>query len=256
MSTTTYPGWQNLQTIQSKEILTELIEAKEEKKALLLISDTGVGKTNTVKMFFAKKPKHTYVLTVGDTYTLSHLLQEVMMLLGLKPFVGKNAKNIALREISKKLNEIGEEGGNPIIIIDEAENTRITILKAIKQLYDAVIENCGIVLIGTSQIIDALNKKSAGQSIPQLRRRFKAGTRYITPFNKIRDMKAFFDLYIPKEPDLQDLLIELCDNYGELHDYLDPVLRYCAKKNEPVSEKIFRLYHKLPKQLMKIKRAS
>lgn len=60
-------------------------------------------------------------------------------------------------------------------------------------------------------------------------------------------MKPFFDLHIPKELDLQDLLIELCDNYGELHDYLHRFLQHCDKKNLPVTEQNFRLYHKIPK---------
>jgi hypothetical protein len=33
-----YTGWANLQTIQSKEILSELIDAKEHQRAKLLIS--------------------------------------------------------------------------------------------------------------------------------------------------------------------------------------------------------------------------
>ena len=97
------------------------------------------------------------------------------------------------------------------------------------------------------QLIAAMNKRSESQSIPQLRRRFKAGTRFITSFNKGRDLKPFFDLHIPGLHDLQDLLISICDNYGELHDYLDPFLKHCAKKNLAPSEEIFRLYHKIPK---------
>ncbi|MGQ0739092.1 MAG: AAA family ATPase [Bacteroidota bacterium] len=248
MSTAKYNGWQNLPTIQSKEILTELLEAKEDKKALMLIADTGVGKSNSIKMFQQKKPKHTYVITLGDTYGLIAVLNELQLLLGLPVFSGKNSKHSSLRQISKELNRLAEDGADPIIILDEAENAKIQTLKAIKQLYDAVADNCSIVMIGTHQLTDALNRKSFGQSIPQLRRRFKAGTRLITAFNKAKDMKPFFDLYIPKEPDLQDLLIELCDNYGELHDYLHRFLHHCDKRNVAPTEQNFRLYHKIPKR--------
>lgn len=249
MSTTKYTGWQIIPTIQSKEILTELLEAKEYQRAVMIINDTGLSKTETVKLFQQKKPKHTFVFTLGDSYNLNSLLNEVCVTLGLPPYSTgtKNLKYLALRKITETLNEMGKEG-SPVIIFDEAENAKIPTLKAVKEIYDAVIKNCSIVLIGTEQLIWQLNKKSNGQSVPQLRRRFKAGTRFITPFNKARDMKPFFELYIPKELDLQDLLIEICDNYGELHDYLDPVLRYCDKKNIPVTESIFRLYHKIPKR--------
>lgn len=242
-----YKGWQNFLTIQFKEIINELIEAKNEQKNMMLIANTGYGKSNAIKAFQAKNPKHTYVFTLGDSYSLRTLLTEIMAVFGLTMHQWRDAKNRSLKLISNTLNSIAEEGGNPIFILDEAENARIPVLKAIKELYDALAGKCGIVLIGTDQLQAQLNKKATGQSIPQLRRRFKAGTRYITPFNKAKDMKPFFDAFIPGLHDLQDLLIEVCDNYGELHDYLDPFLRNCEKRNITASEEAFRLYHKIPK---------
>jgi hypothetical protein len=242
-----YTGWQNFPTIQFKEIISELVEAKEEQKALMIIANTGEGKSHAIKAFQAKNPKHTYVFTLGDSYNLMTLLNEILSVFRLTPHRWKNAKNDSLRKISNQLNELHNEGYKPIIILDESENARIPVLKAIKELYDAICGKCGIVLIGTSQLIDQLNKKAKGQSIPQLKRRFKAGTRFITPFHRGRDMKPFFEAFIPNEKDVQDLLLQLCDNYGELHDYLDPVLRHCDKKGITLTEEVFRLYHKIPK---------
>ncbi|MEQ1677885.1 MAG: ATP-binding protein [Chitinophagaceae bacterium] len=249
MSNKKYNGWQNFPTIQFKEIISELADAKEEPKALMLIADTGLGKSNAIKAFTTKKPVNVFVFTLGDSYNLIMLLNEICTALGIPPYsIGtKNFKCLALRRISDKLNELGSEGRSPVIILDESENARIPVLKFSKELYDAVIENCSIVLIGTIQLIGQLNKKSQSQSIPQLRRRFKAGTRFITPFNKVKDMKPFFEAYIPDQPDVQDLLIQLCDNYGELHDYLHPFLVHCSKKNIEPTEAAFRLFHKIPK---------
>ena len=242
-----YIGWQNFPTIQFKEIINELVEAKEEQKNLMIIADTGLGKSNAIKAFQNKNPKHTYVFTLGDSYNLMTLLNEVLSVFGLNTHLWKNAKHKSLRQISTRLNELADQGAKPILILDEAENARIPVLKAVKELYDAVSGKCAIVLIGTTQLITQLNKKATGQSIPQLRRRFKAGTRFITPFNKAKDMKLFFDAYIPNQPDIQDLLIRLCDNYGELHDYLDTFLRKCNTKNQQPTEELFRLYHKISK---------
>lgn len=245
-----YNGWQNFPTIQFKEIISELIDAKEEPKALMLIADTGYGKSNAIKAFNLKKPKNVFVFTLGDSYNLVSLLNEVCMALGIQAYSisTRNFKYLAIRKISQKLNEMAAAGPLPVMIFDEAENAKIPTFKSIKELYDAIIENCSIVLIGTYQLLDQLNKKSSNQSVPQLRRRFKAGTRYITPFNKAKDMKPFFEMYIPSQPDLQDLLIQICDNYGELHDYLHPFLVHCDKKNIEPTETNFRLYHKIPKR--------
>jgi hypothetical protein len=252
-----YTGWQTIQTFQSKQILSELIDAKENGLAKMIISDTGIGKTYSINLFKKTKQDHTYVITVGDSFSLLVLLQEIMIALGMKIYIGRNSKHRCLRDIIIRLKEICEAGGKPIIILDEAENSKLPMLKSYKQLYDHVNEICSLVLIGTDQLFTAINRRNTMTSVPQLRRRFKAGTRLISPINKSRDFRPFFDMYIKDAPDVQDLLLALADNYGELHDYLDPVLRYCAKKNEPISENIFRLVHKLPKQLAapNIKRA-
>lgn len=257
-----YTGWQPVKTIQSKEILAELIEARENQVAKLIISDTGLGKTNTIKLFKATKPDHTYVITVGDSFKINDVLDEILIQMGLykesKQWELAARIRHKLSEIASALKEINKKGERPIIIIDEAENFKPNSLRMMKELYDYIIESCSIVLIGTEQILDTIfNRRRRNRTgVPQLWRRFKAGTRHITPLDKARDFAPFFKLYIPDESDLQDLLIEQCENFGELHDYLDPLLRYCANNSKPLTEELFRFYHKIPKgkQSLKLKK--
>lgn len=245
-----YKGWKDVETIQLKEILHYLQDAKKHRKALLLVNNTGMGKSHVSKLFYKTIPDHTYVITVGYSYKLIDVLNELCKLLGVQLLEAKaHVQNvrIKLEAIAAKLHDIRRKGGKPVIILDEAENLLPAVLKMIKELYDAIIRDCSIVLIGTEQILDSiLNRKNKNrQSVPQLWRRFKAGTKYIIPLNKARDFKAFFEMHIPQLPDLQDLLLELCDNYGELHDYLHPVLCYCAEKQTAISVKLFCRYHNI-----------
>ncbi|MBL0144889.1 MAG: hypothetical protein IPP48_03175 [Chitinophagaceae bacterium] len=53
MSATKKQFWKDISTLQSKEILTELIEAKENPCAKMLIS-LRTCKTNTIKLFKQK----------------------------------------------------------------------------------------------------------------------------------------------------------------------------------------------------------
>ena len=257
-----YNGWKNLETIQAKEILYELTDAKKRSLAKILVSDTGCGKTNTIKMFKKANPENVYVITVGASYRLIDILDELMELLEIKiKSERRYFQNVRekLKAIATRLRELKSSGKKPIIIFDECENIYVQVLKMLKELYDAVHHYCGIVLIGTDQIMDAIhNKRNKNrQSVPQLWRRFKAGARFISPIDKARDFKPFFQAYIPGVPDVQDILLECCENFGELHDYLEPVLIHCADKDEPLTEKIFRLIHKMPKQSTqpKMKRA-
>lgn len=243
-----YKTWQILPTRQSKEILTELIEAKSEPKAALLINDTGMSKTNTVDLFALKYKINTYKITVGASFKLVDVIDSLCEIMGIEHDFSLLEIRKKIKLIAKHVAEVYDEKNVPVIIIDEAENLRPSVLELIKELYDAVIENCSIVLIGTPQILSVIHntRKRNRKGCPQLWRRFKAGTRYISPINKAKDFKAFFDLYIPEETSLQALLIQLCENYGELNNYLDPALRKAANMGKPLTEELFRLFHKLP----------
>lgn len=243
MNPKNYNGWENLPTIQSKEILSELIESKEECRASLLVSTTGLGKSNTIDIFMKKYSDNTIRITVGDSYRIEQLMKEIGQHLGLPVIRGKNSHHVRMRLLKEYFKE--NRKGNYLIIIDEAENMSMKQLKAIKEIYDGIINHCSITLIGTEQILEMFDKRIGGQSVPQLKRRFKAGTRLITPIKKSRDFKPFFEKYIPNEKNLQDLLLSLCENYGELHDYLHPVLLKCKTRNVQVTEQIFRSHHKI-----------
>lgn len=253
----TYTVWEDVPTLQSKEMISELVDAKEHQRAKLLISDTGLGKTKSIEIFKNKLPNHTYVVVVGDSFKLIHVVDEILRKIGVMRYDVRDTIYEKLNAIREKLDDIKRERkAKPIIILDEAENLKPQVLKMIKELYDAIHDYCAIVLIGTEQILDSiLNRKHKNrQSVPQLWRRFKAGTKYISALNKARDFKPFFDMYIPEAPDLQDLLNEQCENYGELHDYLHPVLVYCTEQKKAITEDLFRLFHKLPKQQVTAKK--
>jgi DNA transposition AAA+ family ATPase len=140
-------------------------------------------------MFHQVKPDHTYVITVGDSFKLIHVLDEILLCLGIHHAAGKgyNAYD-KLALIEEKFEQMtkADRKCKPMIVLDEAENLKPQTLKMIKELYDAIHNHCAIVLIGTEQILDAiLNRRNKNrQSVPQLWRRFKAGTRVITPLRR------------------------------------------------------------------------
>jgi DNA transposition AAA+ family ATPase len=243
--------WKGFLTLQRKEILSALEESKENQKAVMIISPTGLGKTDTVNLFTQTNPEGTFVVTVGSSYKLEDVIEAICHQVGAI-VEQRSFKAVAnrkrLQAIADKLAEISLLGIQPVIIIDEAENLQPAVLKTIKELYDAIIDYCGIVLIGTDQILDSmLNKRQKNRtSVPQLYSRFKVGIRNISALNKGRDFKAFFDTYIPKLPGVQSLIIENADSYRDLYNYLEPVLRQCASKNKELTEEYFRFFHKIP----------
>lgn len=245
MSTKTpYTEWKNLPTCQSDEILTELIEAKQLQAARLLIAPTGLGKTNTIKLFKKQFEADTFIVTVGDSYKLVDVLDSLLEQLGITKWKNETRIRQKLQMVADALLKVK---GKPIIIIDESENLKPNSLRMMKELFDHTFIRCSIVMIATEDIIETIhNRRRRNRTgVPQLWSRLKAGVRYITDIDKARDFVPFFKMYIPKEENLQDLLMELCANYRELHDYMHPVLLHAAKKNEDVTEKMFRILHKV-----------
>jgi DNA transposition AAA+ family ATPase len=243
-----YKGWLNVETLQSKEILAELNDAKNNKAAKLIISDTGLGKTNTIKLFKKVHNAGTFVITVGDSYKLGDVLDALLEQLGITTYRTSITARNKMQLIVDKMKELSTSL-NCVIIIDEAENLKPNILRMMKELYDHVIEYSSLVLIGTEQILETIhNRRRRNRTgVPQLWRRFKAGTRYVSSLKKDRDFAPFFKTYIPTETGLQKLLVQYAENYGELHDYLEPVLRFAAAKGQPVTEDLFRVIHKISK---------
>ncbi|MGN7787386.1 AAA family ATPase [Niabella sp. 22666] len=247
--TFTYAGWRNMPTIQSKEIITELIDAKENCQARLLISETGLGKSHSVQLFNVTRPNHTYIITVGDSWKPVDLVDAMMTALGINQYMKHRERqlNRKIQKVAEKVKQLKASGAEPVFVIDEAENLRPAFLKMIKEIYDAIIKYCSLVLIGTPFIMESLlNTRSKNRmGAPQTYRRFKAGIRYISPINKARDFTPFFNEYLSGCNDVQDLLLENADNYGELHDFLEPLLRRCKKNGEQPSAKLFKMIHKI-----------
>ena len=234
--------WGTVQTRQLLELIPLLIAAKDDAKVNVLISGTGLGKTYIVSQFMQKNPTHTYKITVSSVHKLPDILRELLHRLSIHTH--GNSKASKLAAIIDKLKELHRNGHKPMIIIDEAENLELPVLKMLKGLYDGIIGLSSLVLIGTSQLIDNLDKlrhkNKAG--MPQFYRRIKAGIRQI---NTKVDFAPFYTKHAIEKP-LQKLLNGMCDNYGELADYLQPALKEAARIKQPLTENFFRLMYNLP----------
>jgi len=247
--------WQTFTTPQFVQIITTLEGCKASGKTAMIISDTGTCKTYSVDKFCAKHPENTYRITISDVYKLKDLIDEIADLVGVSREYGRYAisNKRTLDRIVARLKAVQKAGGNPIVIIDEGENMTVSLLKTIKALYDLLKDHCAIVLIGTPRLVNRmLNRSDTGgigknrNALPELYRRFKAYHKTITPVNKERDFKPFFDKYVA-DKGLRKLLCTLCENYGELNDYLEPALREADEKGTALTEDTFRIMYNLPK---------
>lgn len=229
--------WPVVPTPQFRQIIAAMQDAKYSSQSRMIIGETGSGKTFTIQKFVRQNPQYTYVVTANALHTIKDLINELCSVLRVEE---KRSKAANLKAIAEKLTNIRKNGGRPVIIFDEAENLKQAALAMLKSLYDAVGRNAGIVLIGTDQLVEKLDRlrRRNKEGMPQFHRRFKAGIRILPEVD--RTYRVFLDERI-EDKGLRKLLATMCDNYGELNDYLEPALREADRQGKVLTEDLFRI---------------
>ncbi len=234
--------WKTVPTSQMKGILANLEESKEFGYTRVIIGETGCGKTYFTDKFVAVNPKENFKITVGSMDNIADLLDKILDALRIPHGKSKSKK---IRDIVKNLKERQLQGQKPALIFDEAEYMKQTTLCNIKELHDHLNKYVSINLIGTNQLLDKLEilKKKNKAGMPQFYRRIKFGIRVLSPIDTT--FKGFLN-------DIEDkglirFLQQNCDNYGELHDAMMPIIRESRRTGEPMTEDFARKVLQLPK---------
>lgn len=238
--------WRTVETPQFIEIISTLEDARKRGTAKMIIGETGCGKTFSTNKFIEANPVNTFRITVSNQHKIQDVTEELGRTMDVVLGV-QSRKAYRMRAITNRLRELKAQGGQPMVIIDEAENMTHGMVGLCKGIYDAINEQAAFVLIGTGELITKLDKMErynySYPGIPQFRRRFKAGTVYLTPIDRQKHYNAFFEDI--QDPELCTLLRGLCNNYGELHDFLEPALRDAAEDGVPLTDKYFRIKYKI-----------
>jgi DNA transposition AAA+ family ATPase len=231
--------WEHVHTPQYKAIIAHLEESRTLSRNRILIGDTGCGKTYAIKRYVMTNPQDTYLITISTLHTLHTLIEDIMNSIGLEPC---GIPVTRLRNIAHRLSMFQLEGRKPLIIIDECENMKNSAFGVIKSLYDQLEGVCPIVLIGTSQIESKIENmlKLNKVGLPQFYRRFKAGMRYLPPVDKT--FRIFLDTKV-EDNRLKAYLRRICNNYGELHDYLELALKEADRLGQDLTYGFFMDLH-------------
>ncbi len=215
--------WPIVPTDQYTQAISAMEDAKIYGMTKTVIGESGCGKTISVERFKAVYPKNTYVVTVSKLHKVRDVIVDLCGRLGIEAPRGNVA---ALRMISATIEKLFNAGERPVVIFDEAENLSLSTLGLMKAVYDALCRNrhCGMVFIGTRELLDKLDKMKARkkEGVAQFYRRIKAGVVILDAINP-----ESFNLFFAQVEDegLKKYLKGMCENYGVLHDYLEPALR-------------------------------
>ncbi|MBP1631185.1 MAG: hypothetical protein H6Q15_2078, partial [Bacteroidetes bacterium] len=200
-------------------------------RTITIVGETGCGKSLACDIFEKKYPTECFKVIISNLDTINDIIDKLMSKLNIK--LETRSKSKKLQEITWVLISMRMRGGKPLIIFDEAEFMSHVTLCAIKSLYDHLNKIVGCVMIGTEQILrnyDRL-KKTNKTGIPQLYRRIKFGIVNLPPIDK-RYNEFLSEI---KDKELVKWLRNNCENFGELHDVLEPAKREADRLKEPLS---------------------
>lgn len=228
--------WKTEATMQTREILGILGDARDNLEPAVIIGETGSGKSYTCELFRRKYPADTFIVRAGSSDTLKDLMSKVLA--ALNPPYKVVTRSAMVRQAAMLLERISLNEQKPMLIIDEAEYLNTFALCAWKELYDALDGVASLVLVGTDQLLTNLDRMRAKDrgGIPQLYRRIRWRIRRITPLD--RSFKIFIKDYpMP----VQKWLTANCDNYGEVNNVMTTVLREADRTGEELTVDFIKL---------------
>lgn len=233
--------WETKATDQFLRILATLEDARKFGSTNVIIGETGCGKSYACDLFQKKYRQDVFIIKLGQSDKIGDVLDKTIE--ALKMPVRSNVKLEGSKQTASKSNKIRRiiqylqklklEGFNPTVIWDESEYMNIATLCAIKEFYDALRKVAALILIGTEQLLDNLErmKRSNKQGMPQFYSRIKFGIRELKPI----DRKFVMFLDNVEDKSVKDFVKTNCENYREVHDLLVPAMREADVMNIPLN---------------------
>lgn len=236
--------WSLVMTREFKLAVGELENAQRNTLCRTIIMPPGFGKSHSLEKFDIRFPHHNYTVVIHAAMTLRDVIEELTEMMKL-PMTGNVSRKI--REVIIKVRDLKKAGHKVTIKFDECENMNPQTFRAIKGLWDGLYKDkhCSLVLVGTPQLLQMLEsaRKRDVSGAPQLYRRLKAGIRII-PVDLQAGLTLFFNQLGITDVALQKRLRALCENYGELHDFLEPAIRMADERGEELTDAFFaRMYN-------------
>lgn len=232
--------WRHFATDNFLLIANALDEARKFKKRNAIDGYSGLGKTYTARKCKNSFPKNTVLLTCKKSRTTKefavHFATKVNELLTKnKRFPIRGSKNSLIEQSCEALiNDVD----NALLIIDELENARDTLLPIIKEIADDLEHQVGITLLGIgSQKMFRTQAERAKDGAIQVNRRWESGWTELES-NISEDIeKICFEMGI-KNPAAQTWIKKRATNFGSLENMITLALDEAEALGTTVSKSL------------------
>jgi hypothetical protein len=213
--------------------------AQANRKIVLLDSDlSGVGKTYSLEYYAMQNPDKTLYIKCKHSMGKKDLLSEILRKLGIREDIkGDSAKIDAIRE--KVTTSPGW-----LIIIDEAEDLKLTLFKLLKEIIDFIYNRCALIVSGMGLVYkinrNALPRitndvvKQPKEGWPQLRRRLFPTQVKVGGIAK-KEMVNILETVEITDKNAQTWFIKHVYDFQMFVQYVSDALKVSQRENLPIT---------------------
>lgn len=221
--------WDHFNTFNFKQSIITFEAAREKKIRLGLDGDTGLGKTYAATLYKRKHSTSVFLVKCSSIENSKEFAINLAEEVGV-PSTG--TKGAIIKRVCQKIKTLGN---NPMIIIDEFENSKAGNIPTVKTIADELEGYAAIVVIG----IDVQKMLSKGaerrkNGFIQTNRRWSFGWTYLDPSIGDDIESICIELGITNKPAKNWLKARVRD-FGSLHNICITALEEAEKINEPVT---------------------
>jgi len=151
-----------------REALDHMLYGVNERKGFIVISGgIGTGKTTLCRAFLSQLESSIKSALIFNSFiTEQELLETIIEEFGMDASAGAGTRKERIDQINEFLLHTFSQGGNAVLILDEAQNLSPTVLEQIRMLSNLETEReklIQIVLVGQPELKDLLTSSSMQQ---------------------------------------------------------------------------------------------
>lgn len=145
--------WQHFNTYNFKQAIITFENAREKKIRLGIDGDTGLGKSYAAEIYKRKFPKQVFLVKCSGIENSKEFAINLATEVGVAT---TGTKGAIVKRVCEKIKK---EGGNPMLIIDEFENSKAGNIPTVKAISDELQGYAAVVVIGID--VQKMLKKGA-----------------------------------------------------------------------------------------------
>ena len=221
--------WQHFNTFNFKQAIITFENAREKKIRLGIDGDTGLGKSYAAAKYKQKYPSNVFLVKCSGIENSKEFAINLANEVGVAT---TGTKGAIIKRVCDKIKNLGN---NPILIIDEFENSKAGNIPTVKTIADELEGHAAVVVIG----IDVQKMLSKGaerrkNGFIQTNRRWSFGWTYLDP-SIGEDIEAIcIELGIINKP-AQNWLKARVRDFDSLRNICTTSLEEAEKTNQEVT---------------------